>query len=61
MAVENSLTSEQIQELHVRHAKLTAEIRTGLSRIEVINETIKTKQVPAGTPFDDIGTPLKER
>ena len=59
--MENSLTNEQIQELHVRHAKLTAEIRTGLSRIEVINETIKTGQVPAGVEFADIGTPLKER
>ena len=59
--MENSLTSEQIQELHARHAKLTAEIRTGLSRIEVINETIASGQVPAGTAFADIGTPLKER
>ncbi len=56
-----SLTSDQIRELHERHAKLTAEIRTGLSRIEQINETVESGEVPAGTSFDDIGTPLKER
>jgi hypothetical protein len=57
----NALTSDQIQELHERHAKLTAEIRVAVSRVEAINEAMEAGEVPAGTRFEDIGTPLKER
>jgi len=55
------LTAEQIKKLHARHTLLVAEIRTALERTEMINEVLKTGEVPAGTAFDDIGTPLKER
>lgn len=57
----NELTSEQIEGLHQRHLVLTAEIRLGVERLVVINETIRTGQVPAGTQFKDIGTPIRER
>lgn len=55
------LTANQIESLHQRHAVLTAQIREGLERLEEINAAIESKQLPNGTGFDDIGTPLKER
>lgn len=55
------LTTEQIEKLHERHTLLVSEMRVALERVAEINEVLESGDLPAGTSFDDIGTPLKER
>jgi hypothetical protein len=55
------LTTEQIEDLHERHTLLVAEMRVALERIQEINDVLESGELPSGTAFDDIGTPLKER
>jgi hypothetical protein len=55
------LTAEQIETLYDRHEELVGEIRELARRLDDVNEAIRSKQLPEGVPFDEIGVPIRER
>ena len=55
-----NLTDSDIEQLHEKHAALTAEIRSAIGRLEEINQVIQDGVLPAGKSLDDIGRPINE-